>query len=156
MIGDRIRELRIKHGDTQETLAKHLFVTAQAVSKWEQNLSMPDITVLVPLADYFGVTVDFLLRYDGGRFSDGDVVIADAERIGKTSVYCCRVKNLSPYCLKTVDIKVKFKNANGRTLDYCEKVVRNLEPGEEKRLNVFSTLTSDVEYAEVVIVGCTR
>ena len=62
MIGDKIKKLRRKNKVTQEQLAKHLNVTPQAVSKWEKSLVYPEIHLLVPIADYFSVTVDFLLR----------------------------------------------------------------------------------------------
>ena len=62
MIGVKIKKLRKKNKVTQEQLAKHLNVTPQAVSKWEKNLAYPEIYLLVPIADYFLVTVDYLLR----------------------------------------------------------------------------------------------
>lgn len=61
-IGDKIKKLRRKKKITQEQLAKHLNVTPQAVSKWEKGLTYPEINLLVPIADYFSVTVDYLLR----------------------------------------------------------------------------------------------
>ena len=61
MIGERIKELRARKGATQETMANLLGVSPQAISKWEQNTTMPDISLLVPIADYFGVSVDYLL-----------------------------------------------------------------------------------------------
>ncbi len=62
MIGAKIKKLRRKKRVTQVELAKYLNVTPQAVSKWEKGLAYPEITLLVPIADYFLVTVDFLLR----------------------------------------------------------------------------------------------
>ena len=61
-LGKRIAELRRQRGLTQEQLAEAMNVSAQAVSKWENDLSCPDITMLPGLADYFHVTIDFLLR----------------------------------------------------------------------------------------------
>ena len=61
-IGDKIKKLRRKRKVTQEQLAKQLGVTPQAVSKWEEGLAYPEIHLLVPIADYFSVTVDYLLR----------------------------------------------------------------------------------------------
>ena len=60
-LGGRIAELRRKKNMTQEELAAELGVTAQAVSKWESDLSCPDITLLPQLARLFGVTIDELL-----------------------------------------------------------------------------------------------
>ncbi|WP_273446791.1 helix-turn-helix domain-containing protein [Thermophilibacter provencensis] len=60
-LGRRIARLRLEHGMTQERLASELGVTAQAVSKWENDLSAPDISLLPALAKTFGVSVDQLL-----------------------------------------------------------------------------------------------
>lgn len=60
-LGSRIAELRRKKNMTQEDLANALGVTPQAVSKWENDLSCPDITLLPQLARLFGVTIDELL-----------------------------------------------------------------------------------------------
>ena len=57
-IGKRIMENRKRLGLTQDALAEKLGVTAQAVSKWENDLSCPDITMLPKLAEIFTVTVD--------------------------------------------------------------------------------------------------
>lgn len=63
-LGSRISEYRKAKGITQDQLAEHMGVTSQAVSKWENDLSCPDITLLPRLADYFGITIDKLLRGD--------------------------------------------------------------------------------------------
>lgn len=61
-LGKRIAELRRQRGLTQDQLAEAMNVSPQAVSKWENDLSCPDITMLPGLADYFHVTIDFLMR----------------------------------------------------------------------------------------------
>lgn len=60
-LGKRISAMRKRAGLTQDKLAERLGVTAQAVSKWENDLSCPDITMLPKLAQLFGVTTDELL-----------------------------------------------------------------------------------------------
>lgn len=60
-IGKRIAANRKRLGLTQEQLAEQLGITAQAVSKWENDQSCPDISVLPALADIFGVSIDVLL-----------------------------------------------------------------------------------------------
>ena len=63
-IGENIRRLRIERRMTQEQLAEILIVTNAAVSKWERGDSFPDITMLFPIADYFGVSVDALMGHE--------------------------------------------------------------------------------------------
>ncbi len=60
-IGSKIKELRKKQDITQEKLAAYLNISYQAVSKWENNLALPDITLIPQIADFFGVTADELL-----------------------------------------------------------------------------------------------
>ena len=60
-IGKNIALLRKQKNMTQEELASVLHVSPQAVSKWENELSCPDIALLPQLAAVFGVSVDYLL-----------------------------------------------------------------------------------------------
>ena len=60
-LGQRIAALRRQKDMTQETLAEALGVSPQAVSKWENDVSCPDIMLLPQLAKMLGVTVDTLL-----------------------------------------------------------------------------------------------
>lgn len=55
----QLQKLRKEHGVTQDTLAAHLGVSPQAVSKWE-NGSYPDGDLLPKIADFFGVSIDYL------------------------------------------------------------------------------------------------
>ena len=59
-IGINIRRLRLRVHMTQRQLAYALRVSVQAVSKWERSESYPDLTLLVPIAELFGVTLDEL------------------------------------------------------------------------------------------------
>jgi len=63
MLGNKIKSLRINKNITQEELAEKLSITSQAVSKWERNISSPDISMLPMIARYFGITIDELLNY---------------------------------------------------------------------------------------------
>lgn len=60
-LGETLRRLRRERNLTQETLASHLGISCQAISKWERCDGYPDITFLPILARYFDVSVDTLL-----------------------------------------------------------------------------------------------
>ncbi len=64
MLGDKIKELRAQNNITQKELSEKLFVTAQAVSRWEKNEVEPSIKTLTELAKIFNVSVDELLSED--------------------------------------------------------------------------------------------
>ena len=61
-LGRRIALLRRQKGLTQEALAEQLGISAQAVSKWENDQSCPDIGLLPQLANILGISVDTLLK----------------------------------------------------------------------------------------------
>lgn len=60
--GAFVAQLRKGQGITQKELAQKVYVSDKAVSKWERGLSMPDITLLIPLAQALGITVTELLE----------------------------------------------------------------------------------------------
>ena len=66
-IAENITELRLSSNMTQSRLADVLNYSDKAVSKWERKEAVPDVTVLKQIADYFGVSVDYLLtrKHDG-------------------------------------------------------------------------------------------
>lgn len=63
-IGNKIKELRKQRGITQEQLAESIGISFQAVSKWENNIALPDITLAPILASYFGVSLDELFDFN--------------------------------------------------------------------------------------------
>ena len=63
-IGDIIRKYRKNKGMTQEEMAACLGVTTPAVNKWEKGNTLPDITLLVPIARLLGITTDELLSFN--------------------------------------------------------------------------------------------
>ena len=61
-LGAMIAELRKQHGMTQLELAEKMGVTDKAVSKWERDLSCPDINSIPNLAEILGVSVEELMQ----------------------------------------------------------------------------------------------
>ena len=62
-IGKQIRMYRLQKKVKQEELASYLGVSAQAVSKWETENSVPDIALLPGIATYFGISIDDLFQF---------------------------------------------------------------------------------------------
>lgn len=63
MFGDRIKSLREQRGKTQKQLADIIGVTPAAIGLYEQNRRTPDAETLKKLANYFDVSIDYLLCY---------------------------------------------------------------------------------------------
>ena len=125
-IGDKIKQLRKARGVTQEQLANSIGVTFQAVSKWENGITLPDIALAPALAGYFGVTMDELFDYDVQRINDEVMKIAeetwplresDTEK-GKELIY----KGLKEYpendiLLENLLYLENYKNDPDKTID---------------------------------------
>lgn len=90
-IGQTIKKLRKERNLTQDELAEQLNVTAQAVSKWENETGLPDISQIIPLASVFGVSTDILFGIEGASENDEALRIvqkADAiKEYGKQDTY---------------------------------------------------------------------
>ena len=89
-LGKRIAQHRKRLGMTQDALAEKLGVTAQAVSKWENDQSCPDITMLPKLAQIFGTTTDALLGIaEEIPAKEATVVTEQAEEHDGASLHNC-------------------------------------------------------------------
>ena len=69
--GAALAALRKERGMTQLELAEKMGVTDKAVSKWERDLSLPDVNTIPKLAELFGLTVDELMQGEGKRRRSG-------------------------------------------------------------------------------------
>ena len=67
-IGSLLKELRKEKGLTQEQLAEHFLVSARSVSRWENGINMPELSLLVELADFYDVDIREII--DGERKSE--------------------------------------------------------------------------------------
>jgi len=105
LIGTKIQTLRKNKNLTQAQLAEVLSVSSQSVSKWENNLSAPDITLLPIIARFFGITMDELFSYrlDALNYKErfirfmadnGMLRFGEFKRgTGETAPYCISIGN---------------------------------------------------------------
>jgi len=77
--GNRLAKLRKEHNLTQEDLAKKLNISAQAISKWENDLTAPDIDTLIKLSDIFNISLDELLKNEKSH----SVIVNEKKDINK-------------------------------------------------------------------------
>ncbi len=61
-IGAFLKELRTEKGITQEQLAERLYVSARTVSRWETGSNLPDLSLLVELADFYDIDIRELIN----------------------------------------------------------------------------------------------
>ena len=67
-IGEFLKHLRKEKGLTQEQLAEHFYVSSRTVSRWETGSNMPDVNMLIELADFYDVDIREII--DGERKSE--------------------------------------------------------------------------------------
>jgi transcriptional regulator with XRE-family HTH domain len=113
MLGEKIKELREAHGLTQEELATALGLSRPTITKYERGDRVPDLIIATRMAEYFGVSLDYLvgrkpsikekIAYDiVAMFDRKGLTDADAESNGLKSllkivsyvfdVYCNTIK----------------------------------------------------------------
>lgn len=82
MLSEKLFKLRKNSGLSQEQLAEQLNVSRQAISKWESGTAVPESEKLVAISNYFGVSVDYLLKDD----EEGKKKATDSEIEEKTKM----------------------------------------------------------------------
>ena len=85
-LGEKIKKARIESGLTQEQLAGKMMVSRQAITKWEADKGIPDVSNLKLLAQLLSVSVDYLL--DDGKEIDVNVIREpiDISKYGKAFI----------------------------------------------------------------------
>lgn len=64
--GEHLKQARQDKNLTQDTVAKHMIVSRQTISSWENEKTYPDITSLIKLSEYYDISLDLLLKEDNG------------------------------------------------------------------------------------------
>jgi len=85
-IAKNISNLRKAKGITQEQLAQAVNVSAQAVSKWETDVSQPDVQTLPLIAEFFDVSIDYL--YYGKDMAYGDIFEKTFQKVASHPQMC--------------------------------------------------------------------
>jgi transcriptional regulator with XRE-family HTH domain len=83
-LGQRIRELRLRRGWSQQLLGEKVGVRQKQISSYERNVNIPSGQIFIALADAFDVSLDYLARRGGSTTTH--VTVADRELIEKVQV----------------------------------------------------------------------
>lgn len=148
-IGSKIKALRRSTDMTQEALAAHLCVSPQAISRWERDDALPDITQLAPLANLFGVTTDYLLGVDIEKKKEQIDAMANAAYEKGRFGYKAEAAAILREGLKQYPGEFKLMDALGDNLWYMS---RDDAYTEEER---HAFRDECIELKEKVLEGCT-
>ena len=124
-IGQSIRYHRKRLNLTQAQLAEFLDVTPQAVSRWENDVGLPDITMAVPLARALGSTTDELLRF-GERYQEFEDRWRDTLRS-----YGDDPEALFPVALAALEVFPRDAAFLLRAAVVCERLAETVEDPQE-------------------------
>ena len=107
LIGTKIQTLRKNKNITQAQLAEVLSVSSQSVSKWENHLSVPDISLLPIIAQYFGITMDELFNYrlDALNYRERFIRFMADNGVLQFGEFQLQSGRISPYFINTGNYK---------------------------------------------------
>jgi len=63
-----LKALREEYGISQQRLAEAIFVTQPSINKYENHDTVPELDILISIADYFGTTIDYIVGYSNQRY----------------------------------------------------------------------------------------
>ena len=151
-IGKNIRKLRKERDMTQEKLAELLNVTSQAISKWENETGMPDISQIPALCHVFGVSSDVLLGIDIEK-NDEEIrrYLAEAQELGYQSRREARTALLREANKKFPrDYRIMCDLADSLICEYSRKGIREYEEVFDLCRRVLSECTdSNLRYEAI-------
>jgi len=126
-----IQELRTKHGMSQEELANQIFVTRQAVSRWETGETVPNTETLKLLSELFGVSINMLLGAPGklicqccGMPLDDSIISREADG-SRNENYCKWCYADGKYMYSNMDDLIEVCVKNMVSAEHPEKEVRD-------------------------------
>ena len=88
MLSEKLYKLRKNSGLSQEQLAEKLNVSRQAISKWESGTAVPESEKLVTISNYFGVSVDYLLKDEEEKAKDADSNVEEKPKMIAGIIIC--------------------------------------------------------------------
>lgn len=145
LIGENIKQLRKANSITQEQLAEALNITCAAVSKWERGDTYPDITLLQPLAYFFGVTLDELMGYQASKIQkDIDELIARYTELYRTDSEAAR----------ELIVKAHTEYPNDYQIMHCYMWNLAGDYADNDPQNLLSHKAEFLEICERILDGC--
>lgn len=105
-LGEKLYRLREKRGLSQEELAQNIGTSPQTLATWEQNLSAPDSISLIKVADFFGVTSDYLSTEDKRILSPSTKGLSKNEWCIAWGVGLLLIAFVLSFFVKIIELKV--------------------------------------------------
>lgn len=164
-LAQNIRALRKERRMTQEMLAEALGVTVGAVHKWETGASMPEIRLLIELAELFCVSLDALLGYEMRSSSaesvierikeclcakDFEAVLSEAEKALLRYPNTFRVVHCCADVCERMGVETRSKDALLRAVELMERSITLLSQNDDPQISEV-TIRSDIAICHIML-----
>lgn len=134
-LGKKIKQLRLNKGITQETLANALGVSYQAVSRWENETTMPDISLLPQISVFFGVSIDELFEFtEDSQYKRIENMLIEKEFLSDTEFQNAKdflekqlaedSENVSAIKLLAWLYSHRARSSNQRAVEYAKRALK--------------------------------
>ena len=161
-VGEQISSLRKNKGLTQNELGERLGVSFQAVSKWERGETLPEVSVLVDLANVLETSVDHILN-GGEKIMNykGKITVNDmregikclqrcGELLGKDNmIYKSAIEGINTKM--NTDIELAFKDDHIQEVFVTEAILQNLQNGAYIDLSDVRNNIKEEKYQKIII-----
>lgn len=161
-VGNQISMLRKTKGLTQNELGERLGVSFQAVSKWERGESLPEVSILIDLANILETSVDNILR-GGEKMMNykGKITVSDmreginclkrcGELLGKDHlIYRSAIEGINQKM--NTDIEEAFMNDHIFEVFVAEAIIQNLQAGAYIDLSDVKNNMLEEKYKNIII-----
>jgi len=124
--GERIARLREENGLTQEELSLKIGISRAALSHYEKNRRQPDYDTIRKLADFFGVSVDYVLGHTNIRETPESVINNALQDDPELMGIWLEIKNRE-------DLQSLFREVKPMTPDNVKKVIRIIKALEDEK-----------------------
>ncbi|MCL4441152.1 MAG: helix-turn-helix domain-containing protein [Firmicutes bacterium] len=124
--GERIAHLREENGLTQEELSIKIGISRAALSHYEKNRRQPDYDTIRKLADFFGVSVDYVLGHTNIRETPEKVIDNALQDDPELMAIWLEIKNRE-------DLQSLFREVKPMTPENVKKVIRIIKALEEEK-----------------------
>ena len=157
-IGSNIKRLRVEKKITQEQLAEYLGITSRAVSQWECDRTTPNISLIAPLTNIFGVTADELLGIDIEKSNEkieeyllkAKKARIEEDGLEKRTAILREANSLFPRSYKIME-----RLANSLVCEYSRKGIKDYDEVFSICNRVLSECTdSFIRYEALYTLGC--
>lgn len=114
MFGDKLKDLRMDAGLTQEQLAQVIGISSNSISKYESNINEPAYEILIKIAKYFNVSLDYLLSRTNIRTPHYIITEIKENNEGKYFDLIINLLKIHPESLKYIYNLIKYMDDSNK------------------------------------------